>query len=112
MQVLDDTKHPDGKNPTTSAGSLFALIAPSKKTLRPVGEFNRARVVVNNGHVEHWLNGNKVLEYDLGSEMLRTLISQSKFKNYSQFARISEGHIALQYHGDDVWYRNIRVRTR
>ena len=111
MQVLDDEKHPDGKEPKTSAGSLFALIAPVNKTLRPVGEFNQARVVVRNGHVEHWLNGKKVLEYDLGSELLKGLIAQSKFKAYSQFAQNTEGYVALQYHGGDVWFRNVRIRT-
>jgi 3-keto-disaccharide hydrolase len=110
MQVLDDDKHPDGKIPKTSAGSLFDLIAPSNKTLRPVGEYNQARLVLRNGHVEHWLNGKKVLEYDLASDNLATLIAQSKFKNFHQFARLSEGHIALQFHGDNVWYRNVRVR--
>ena len=110
MQVLDDDKHPDGKIPKTSAGSLFALIAPTNKTLRPVGEYNQARLVVRNGHVEHWLNGKKVLEYDLASDNLASLIAQSKFKNFLQFARMSEGHIALQFHGDNVWYRNVRVR--
>jgi hypothetical protein len=110
MQVLDDDKHPDGKIPKTSAGSLFDLIAPSNKTLRPVGEYNQARLVVKNGHVEHWLNGKKVLEYDLASDNLASLIAQSKFKNFHQFARMSEGHIALQFHGDNVWYRNVRVR--
>ena len=110
MQVLDDEKHPDGKIANTSAGSLFALIAPSNKTLRPVGEYNQARLVVRNGHVEHWLNGKKVLEYDLASDNLTSLIAQSKFKNFRQYARMSEGHIALQFHGDDVWYRNVRVR--
>jgi hypothetical protein len=110
MQVLDDEKHADGKIPKTSAGSLFDLIAPSNKFLRPVGEYNRARVVVNNGHVEHWLNGKKVLEYELASEQFASSIKQSKFKNYAQFARIVEGHIALQFHGDDVWFRKIRVR--
>jgi 3-keto-disaccharide hydrolase len=110
MQVLDDDKHPDGKIPKTSAGSLFDLIAPSNKTLRPVGEYNQARLVVRNGHVEHWLNGKKVLEYDLASDNLASLIAQSKFKNFHQFARMSEGHIALQFHGDNVWYRNVRVR--
>jgi len=110
MQVLDDEKHPDGKIANTSAGSLFALIAPANKTLRPVGEYNKARLVVQKGHVEHWLNGKKVLEYDLASENLASLIAQSKFKNFRQFARISEGHIALQFHGDNVWYRNARVR--
>jgi hypothetical protein len=110
MQVLDDEKHPDGKLPTTSAGSLFALIAPTNKTLRPVGEYNQARLVVRNGHVEHWLNGRKILEYDLVSDNLASLIAQSKFKSFPQFARLSEGHIALQFHGDEVWYRNVRVR--
>ncbi len=110
MQVLDDEKHPDGKIANTSAGSLFALIAPANKTLRPVGEYNKARLVVQKGHVEHWLNGKKVLEYDLASENLASLIAQSKFKNFRHFARMSEGHIALQFHGDNVWYRNARVR--
>jgi len=110
MQVLDDEKHPDGKIPKTSAGSLFDLIAPTNKTLRPVGEYNKARLVVRNGHVEHWLNGRKVLEYDLASENLASLIAQSKFKDFRQYARLSEGYIALQFHGDTVWYRNVRVR--
>ena len=110
MQVLDDEKHPDGKIPKTSAGSLFDLIAPTNKILRPVGEYNQARLVVRNGHVEHWLNGKKVLEYDLASDNLASLIAQSKFKNFRQFARLSEGYIALQFHGDTVWYRNVRVR--
>jgi hypothetical protein len=112
MQVLDDLKHPDGKIPKTSAGSLFDLIAPTNKTLRPVGQYNNTRLVLNNGHVEHWLNGKKILEYNLGSDRLKLLIAQSKFKSYSQFARNPEGYIALQHHGDEVWYRNIRIRAR
>jgi hypothetical protein len=110
MQVLDDEKHPDGKIANTSAGSLFALIAPTNKTLRPVGEYNQARLVVTNGHVEHWLNGKRILEYDLASDTLRSLIAQSKFKNFQKFARMTEGYIALQFHGDEVWYRNVRIR--
>ncbi|HSE21131.1 MAG TPA: DUF1080 domain-containing protein, partial [Pyrinomonadaceae bacterium] len=110
MQVLDDEKHPDGKIPKTSAGSLFDLIAPTNKTLRPVGEYNKVRLVVRNGHVEHWLNGKKVLEYDLMSDSLTSLITQSKFKDFPKYARLSEGHIALQFHGDNVWYRNVRIR--
>ena len=111
MQVLDDEKHPDGKIPRTSAGSLFDLIAPTNKTLRPVGEYNNARVVIKGGHVEHWLNGKKILEYDLASDSLKSLIAQSKFKSYTHFAQNAEGYIALQYHGDDVWYRNIKIRS-
>ena len=111
MQVLDDDKHPDGKKPSTSAGSLFDLIAPGRKTLRPVGEYNMARIVINNGHVEHWLNGEKILDYDLGSAALKELIAESKFKGFPRFALNSEGLIALQYHGDEVWFRKIRIRT-
>ena len=110
MQVLDDEKHPDGKNPLTSAGSAFGLIAPTGKLLRPVGEFNKARLVVRDGRVEHWLNGKKVVSYELGGEALGQLIAQAKFKDMPRFARASEGHLALQYHGEEVWYRKIRVR--
>jgi hypothetical protein len=111
MQVLDDEKHADGKNPKTSAGALYGLIAPTNKTLKHVGDYNRVRLVVRNGHVQHWLNGKKVVEYDLGSDTLKSLIAQSKFKDYPRFAQNREGYIALQHHGDEVWYRNIRVKT-
>lgn len=111
MQVLDDEKHADGKNPKTSAGALYALIAPANKTLRPVGQYNKARVIVSDKHVEYWLNGTRILAYQLGSEELKSLIAQSKFKEFSRFALNSEGYVALQFHGDSVWYRNIRIRV-
>jgi hypothetical protein len=111
MQVLDDDKHVDGKVPNTSAGALYGLIAPTKKTLRPVGEFNKVKITVRNDHVEYRLNGKKIVEFDLRGESLNTLIAQSKFKNFPRFARNRQGHVALQYHGDDVWYRNIRIRS-
>lgn len=110
MQILDDTKHPDGKNLKTSAGALFDLSAPTNKQLRPVGEYNKARLIVRNNHVQHWLNGRRVLEYDLGSDNLKALIAASKFKNFPHFAQNREGYIALQHHGDEVWFRNIRIR--
>jgi Domain of Unknown Function (DUF1080) len=111
MQVLNDDRHPDGRNPKTSAGSLYALIAPTNKTLKPVGDYNKVRLVVRNGHVQHWLNGKKVVEYDLGSDSLKESIAQSKFKDYPHFAQNRKGHVALQYHGDEVWYRNVRIRA-
>ncbi len=111
MQVLDDEKHADGKNPKTSAGALYGLIAPTNKTLHTVGQYNKARIIVRNSHVEHWLNGKQILEYDLGSDMVKSLVAQSKFKDYPRFAQNREGHIALQHHGDEVWYRNIRIRA-
>ncbi|HET9533059.1 MAG TPA: DUF1080 domain-containing protein [Blastocatellia bacterium] len=110
MQVLDDAAHRDGQNSKTSAGSLYALIAPENKKLQPVGEWNKARLVIRNGHVEHWLNAVKLLEYELGSEKLKGLIAESKFKDMPRFAQNREGHIALQHHGEEVWYRNIRIR--
>ncbi len=111
MQVLDDERHADGKNPKTSAGAFYGLIAPTNKTLRPVGQYNKARILIRNRHVEHWLNGKKILEYDFGSDTLKSLVDQSKFKDYPQFAQVKEGYIALQHHGDDVWYRHVRIRA-
>jgi hypothetical protein len=110
MQVLDDEQHPDGKDPKTSAGALYGLVAPTNKTLRPVGQFNKARLVVRGGRVEHWLNGRKIIEYDLGSDSLRALIAASKFKDLPRFAQERSGHIALQHHGEEVWFRKVRVR--
>lgn len=111
MQVLDDEKHADGKNPKTSAGSVFDLIAPTDKTLRPVGQYNQARILITNNRVEHWLNGKRILEYNLDSDMFKSLVTQSKFKDYPHFARNKDGYVALQHHGDEVWYRNIRIRA-
>ena len=110
-QVVDDDLHPDGKNPKTSAASLYALIAPTGKKLQPVGAYNKLRIVANGNHVEHWLNDAKVLEYMWGSKELKDLIAQSKFSKMPGFAKYNKGHIALQHHGEEVWYRNIRVRA-
>lgn len=110
MQVLDDSLHNDGKDPRTSAGSLYALIAPMNKVLLPAGEYNKAKILVKGNHVEHWLNGVKILESELGSDELQSLISESKFKDFSGFAKAREGYIALQHHGEEVWYRNIRIK--
>jgi hypothetical protein len=110
MQVLDDSKHHDGRNPKTSAGALYALIAPTNKVLKPVGEWNHVRLVVRGTHVEHWLNGREVVQYELGSPELAALIADSKFKDMPRFAKEKIGYIALQNHHDEVWYRNIRIR--
>ncbi|UCE05849.1 MAG: DUF1080 domain-containing protein [bacterium] len=110
MQVLDDSLHRDGLDLKTSAGSLYGLIAPTNKLLQPVGEYNKAKVIAKGNHIEHWLNESKILEYEFGSDELRSLVAESKFQDFSGFANAREGYIALQHHGEEVWYRNIRIR--
>jgi len=111
MQILDDDKHGDGKNPKTSAGSLYALIEPNaKKKLKPVGEFNSAKIVFKDNRVEHWLNGEKVVEFKWGSPDLQQLITKSKFAGMPRFMKEDEGHITFQHHGQEFWLRNVRVR--
>ena len=110
-QILDDDGHPDaqvGDNHTAAA--LYDLIAPKGKNLKPVGEFNIARIIFRKNHGEHWLNGVKVLEYDLETPQMDELIAASKYKNITDFAKKRNGHIVLQDHTDTVWFRNIKIR--
>lgn len=109
-QILDDDKHADGRNPKTSAGSLYALIAPENKRLKPVGEWNATRIVLKGNHLEHWLNGEKVVETEMAGEAWDALVAGSKFNSWKQFAKSPRGHVVLQDHGDKVAYRNIRIR--
>ena len=110
MQVLDDAKHIDGKTPETSAGACYALYPPVDKVLRPVGEYNQVRLVVDNGSVEHWLNGKKIVSYTIGSDDWNERIAASKYADWEHFAKYRKGHIGLQDHTDRVWFRNIRLR--
>jgi hypothetical protein len=110
MQVLDDAGHADGKNAKTSAGALYALVAPSAKVVKPTGEWNHARLVKKGRHVEHWLNGTKIVEYELGSPALKALVADSKFKEWPRYGTLGQGHIVLQHHGDPAWFRNVRIK--
>lgn len=110
MQVLDDKKHSDGKNTLTSAGALYAMIAPTKSVVNPVGEFNQVRIKVKDNHVEHWLNGTKVVEYEYQSDAMWDLVAKSKFNTMPLFAKALEGHIGIQGDHGEIWYRNIRIR--
>lgn len=110
MQIIDDTGHP-GVVPLNSTGALYDLVAPNdKKRLLGAGEWNAGRIVMKGSHVEHWLNGAKVVDCDLDSPALRERIVGSKFKDMTRFATEREGLIALQHHGDAVSFRAIRVR--
>ncbi len=111
MQVLDNACHPDGASALTSAGACYGLYPPMDSTaVRPAGEWNQVRIVVDSAHVEHWLNGKKVVEYELWSDDWNRRVAQSKFREYPDFGKARKGHIVLQNHGDPVWYRNIRIQ--
>ncbi len=110
MQVLDNAEHPDGREPRTSAGACYDLYAPARDVTQPVGLFNRARIVVRGPQVEHWLNGEKIVEYELGSPAREERVRNSKFAQRPGYGRAPRGRIVLQDHGDRVWYRNIRIR--
>jgi hypothetical protein len=113
-QIIDDAKHPDAqlREGRRSTASFYdVLAAPAAKGLtKPVGEFNQSRVLVKGNHVEHWLNGTKVLEYELDTDGLRARIADSKFKDIAGFDTHQRGHLLLQDHGDSVCYRGIKVR--
>lgn len=109
-QVLDDDKHKDALIPTHTTGALYDIMPAGNKTLKPVGEFNSSRIVFNGNHGEHWLNGEKVLDYELGTAQFDSLIAKSKFRDIPNFARKRKGHIIIQDHSDAVWYRNLKIR--
>lgn len=111
MQVLDNSCHPDGKYTTHRAGDLYDMIECKYVTVLPAGGWNKARLIVNNGHVEHWLNGYKVVSYTLWDDTWNTMVANSKFKDLPDFGKFKQGHIALQDHSDRVWYRNIKIKN-
>lgn len=110
MQVLDNAGHRDGRVPETSAGSAYGVYAPVHDATRPVGEWNHVRIVARGAHVEHWMNGIKVVEYELGSDDWKARVARSRFASWPAYAQARTGHISLQDHGDWVAYRRIRIR--
>jgi Domain of Unknown Function (DUF1080) len=113
-QVLDDALHPDakrGKNGDRTVASLYDMIPPAvDKPIKPVGEWNTARIVVHGKHGEHWLNGVKVLEYDRDSAKFKAILAESKYHVFPGYGQATNGYILLQDHGFPVWFRNIKIR--
>ncbi len=111
FQILDNARHSDGKNPMTSAGANHSLHAPTRDMCKPVGEWNQGRLVVNGNHVEHWLNGEKVVEYELYSPDWTARLLASKFRDVPRYGREPRGHLVLQEHGSRVQYKNLRIKV-
>lgn len=110
MQVLDNGGHPDAKIRKHRAGDLYDLIEGPDTAVKPVGEWNKAEIIANNGVLELKLNGVTTVKTTYGDEVWQSLISTSKFRTMSSFGKTFSGHIALQDHGDEVWYRNIEIK--
>ncbi|WP_022836353.1 3-keto-disaccharide hydrolase [Salisaeta longa] len=111
MQVLDNKRHPNGENPKTTAGANYALYAPAQDVTKPVGQWNEARLVVRGDTVTHYLNGTQLVRYVIGSEEWTQRVQNSKFGEMPGYASFDSGYIALQDHGDPVWFRDIKIRT-
>ncbi len=114
FQILDDDLHPDatkGKDGNRKCGGLYDLIAPpADKSVRPIGEWNQARLLVDGPNTEHWLNGKKTVSYVRSSAEMKSLIGASKFKEIAGFGEGNKGHILLQDHNDEIAFRNIKIR--
>jgi hypothetical protein len=111
MQVLDDAAHRDGLSRLTAAGANYGLDPAPADVVKPAGEWNAVRLVVRGAHVEHWLNGVKIVEYELWTPEWEAKVKATKFAQWPGYGRAHRGHIALQDHGDRVAYRNIRIRV-
>ncbi|HSH94401.1 MAG TPA: DUF1080 domain-containing protein [Roseimicrobium sp.] len=111
-QMLDDDGHPDGKiGPHRQTGAFYDVLPPMKnRPIKPVGEWNSSRVIVQGNHVEHWLNSVKVLQYECGSPEVMEAVAKSKFKKVEGFGTKVKGHILLTDHKDECWFRNLRIR--
>jgi len=111
-QLIDDSLNDDNKIPSHRAGSLYDLIpASAAKHLAPVGQWNMSRIVFRGNHGEHWLNGAKIVDFDLGTPFMDSALAKSKYRAIPGFADRRAGHIILQDHGDEVYFRSIKIRS-
>jgi hypothetical protein len=110
MQVLDNNGHPDGKIPKHRAGDLYDLISCSKETVKPVGEWNQVEIIASHGDLKLFLNGYNVVHTTMWNDDWKKMIAGSKFKEWPVFGTFTSGRIDLQDHGDEVWFRNIKIK--
>lgn len=116
-QIIDDEGYViNASNPSEKltdkqkTGANYDIDPPSQQVAKPAGEFNQSGIIVNKGHVEHWLNGTKVVEYQLGSDEWKAKVKNSKFSKMKDYGTSEKGHIALQDHGNQVWFKSIKIR--
>lgn len=113
FQILDDERHPDAKlgvKGNRKLASLYDLIpAPENKPFK-IDEFNTATIIVMDSHVEHWLNGELMVKYDRNSQQWNALVAYSKYSKWPNFGNLEEGRILLQDHGNEVWFKNIKIK--
>jgi hypothetical protein len=110
-QMIDDERHPDAKiGPHRQTGAFYDVLAAADRPLKPAGEWNSSEVIVKGKHVEHYLNGKRILQYELDSPELRAAVAKSKFKDIARFGKPQKGHILIQDHGNAVWFRNVRIK--
>jgi len=111
MQVLDNLRHPDAQHGLNrTAGACYQVYPPTRDVTAPVGQWNRARLVAQGSHIEHWLNGERVVVYELGSADWQARVRQSKYKDRPRYGRVPKGHLVLQDHEHRVEYRNLKIR--
>ncbi|MFN2457431.1 MAG: DUF1080 domain-containing protein [Chitinophagaceae bacterium] len=110
MQILDNAGHSDAVISKHSAGDLYDLIAVSKKTVKPAGEWNAVEIRLNRGKLDFYMNGEHVINTTMWTDDWRRMVTNSKFKEWPDFSTYRQGKIALQDHGDKVWFRNIKIR--
>ncbi|MDX2246946.1 MAG: DUF1080 domain-containing protein [Bacteroidia bacterium] len=110
FQIIDDANYPDPLADNQKSGANYALHAPSELAARPAGEFNTTTIIVNQGKVEHWLNGKKVVSYELWTPEWEAMVAKTKFASMPGYGKDKKGHLALQDHGDGVTFRNIKIK--
>lgn len=110
IQIIDDEGYHHELKDVQKAGANYDLHAPAKNVVNKPGEWNTFRIKVQDGHVQHWLNGKKVVDYQLGSQKWQQLVAGSKFSQYPDYGKNEKGHIAIQDHGSKAWFRNIKIR--